>query len=150
MADHGTAFETRTKLMRERIEVMKAIWTKSKVSFQGEFHQYDEFMTWPKPVQKPHPPVIVGGAFPHGAKRAIAYGDGWMPIGGRAQDPVGMIPRFRQMVAESGREPSSMPYTAFAPPPKADMLKQLADAGCDLVYYGMSGQLAPTSISSTT
>src|SRR5262249_53225508 len=89
MEDHGTKFETRFKVMRERILAMKEIWTRSKPRFEGEFVRFDEMMTWPKPVQKPHPPVIVGGGFPQGAKRAIAYGDGWMPIAGRAAlDPL--------------------------------------------------------------
>src|SRR5262244_214560 len=77
MADHGTAFATRHKLARERVEAMKVIWTKSKAEYHGEFVNFGPMMTWPKPVQKPHPPIIVGGAFPYGARRA--YGNGWMP-----------------------------------------------------------------------
>jgi probable F420-dependent oxidoreductase len=64
MADHGTAFKTRFKLMRERIEAMRAIWTQSKPEYHGDFVDFGPMMTWPKPVQKPHPPVIVGGAVP--------------------------------------------------------------------------------------
>ena len=84
MEDHGTDYTTRFKLMRERIEAMKAIWTQSKPEYHGEFVDFPPMMTWPKPVQKPHPPIIVGGAFPHAARRAIRYGDGWVPIAGRA------------------------------------------------------------------
>jgi len=83
MADHGTAFDTRFKLMRERIEAMKVIWTSKEPEFHGEFVKFDKMMQWPKPVQKPHPPVILGGGFPQGARRAIRYGDGWMPLDGR-------------------------------------------------------------------
>ena len=79
MADHGTVFASRHKLARERIEAMKAIWTKSKAEYHGEFVNFDPMMTWPKPVQKPHPPILVGGAFPYGARRALRYGNGWMP-----------------------------------------------------------------------
>jgi probable F420-dependent oxidoreductase len=96
MADHGTAFETRFKLMRERILAMKEIWTHEKAKFAGEFVKFDETFQWPKPVQKPHPPIIIGGGFPHAAKRAIAYGDGWVPIGGRL-DPLQVLPQFRKM-----------------------------------------------------
>src|ERR1700704_1029512 len=74
MADHGTAFKSRFEVMQERVEAMKAIWTKSKPEYTGEFVKFPPMMTWPKPVQKPHPPVLVGGAFPHGARRALAYG----------------------------------------------------------------------------
>jgi alkanesulfonate monooxygenase SsuD/methylene tetrahydromethanopterin reductase-like flavin-dependent oxidoreductase (luciferase family) len=76
MANHGTVFGTRHKLARERVEAMKAIWTQSKADYYGEFVNFDPMMTWPKPVQKPHPPIHVGGAFPYGARRALAYGDG--------------------------------------------------------------------------
>ncbi len=79
MADHGTDFKSRFEVMRERVEAMKVIWTKSKPEYAGQFVQLPPMMTWPKPVQKPHPPVIVGGAYPYGARRAIAYGDGWVP-----------------------------------------------------------------------
>src|SRR5881398_125516 len=63
MADHGTAFKTRHKVARERIEAMKLIWTETRPEYHGEFVSFDPMMTWPKPVQKPHPQVIVGGAF---------------------------------------------------------------------------------------
>ena len=129
MAHHGTAFETRFKLMRERILAMKEIWTKSKPKFSGEFVNFDEMMQWPKPVQKPHPPVIVGGAFPHGARRALEYGDGWMPVGGRGQDPLELLPRFRQMAAEAGRDPASLSYGVFAGPSDADGMRRHRDAG---------------------
>ena len=135
MADHGTAFETRFKLMRERILAMKEIWTRSKPKFAGEFVKFDEMMQWPKPVQKPHPPIIVGGGFPHAAKRAIEYGDGWMPIGGRAADPLDYLPRFRQMAAEAGKDPASLPFTIFGGAMKADALKRARDAGVDRVVF---------------
>src|SRR5260221_3583163 len=72
MADHGTEFKTRFKLMRERVEAMKAIWTETKPEYHGEMVDFPPMMTWPKPVQKPHPPVIVGGMFPRGARCAMA------------------------------------------------------------------------------
>ena len=72
MADHGTEFRTRFKLMRESIEAMKEIWTKTKAEYHGEMVDFPEMMAWPKPVQKPHPPILVGGAFPHAARRAAA------------------------------------------------------------------------------
>ena len=131
MADHGTAFETRFKLMRERILAMKEIWTKSKPTFSGEYVKFDEMMQWPKPVQKPHPPIIVGGAFPHGAKRALDYGDGWMPVGGRELQPLDVLPRFRQMTAESGRDPASLTFGVFGAPRERDGLQRYRDAGVD-------------------
>ncbi len=97
MENHGTVFATRHKLVRERIEAMKAIWTQSKPEYHGEFVNFDPMMTWPKPVQKPHPPVIVGGAFPYAARRAVRYGDGWIPLAG-AGDAVWRRVRLRAEV----------------------------------------------------
>src|SRR4029450_13200541 len=72
MENHGTDFETRHKLVRERIEAMKVIWSKSKAEYHGDMVKFDPMMAWPKPAQKPHPPILVGGAFPYGARRAGA------------------------------------------------------------------------------
>ena len=83
---HGTAFATRFKLMRERIEAMKEIWTKEKPEYHGEFVNFPPMMTWSKPVQKPYPPIIVGGAFPHAARRATATGGSRSPVA----DPMAM------------------------------------------------------------
>ena len=73
MANHGTVFKTRFALMRERIEAMKAIWGNDVAEYHGEHVKFEPLWAWPKPVQKPNPPILVG--FPHGAKRAIAFGD---------------------------------------------------------------------------
>jgi probable F420-dependent oxidoreductase len=131
MADHGTEFRTRFKLVRERIEAMKEIWTKTKAEYHGEMIDFPEMMAWPKPVQKPHPPILVGGAFPHAARRAVRYGDGWAPIAGRG--PEGgvdhVLPRFREMVKEAGRDPESMPVTLFGVTQDADRLARYRDQG---------------------
>ena len=138
MANHGTAFKTRFKLMRERIEAMKQIWTKSTAAFDSEFVKFEPMMQWPKPVQKPHPPIVIGGAFPHAARRAIAYGDGWIPIGGREQDVLEVLPQFRQMAKDAGRDPASLSVDIFAPPKDLDVLKRYRDAGVDRVVLMVS------------
>jgi probable F420-dependent oxidoreductase len=96
MEDHGTVYATRFKRVRESIEAMKEIWTKEKAEYHGEFVNFDPMIARPKPVQKPHPPIHVGGAFPHGARRAIRYGDGWIPGGGAR--------RYRRGLAEIPRD----------------------------------------------
>jgi probable F420-dependent oxidoreductase len=129
MRNHGTAFETRHKLARERIEAMKAIWTKSKPEYHGEFVNFAPIMTWPKPVQKPHPPVIVGGAFPYAARRALRYGDGWMPHTRRPQydDIAHRMPEFRKMAEEAGRK--DIPLTAWDSLEDYDRLRRYRDLG---------------------
>lgn len=131
MADHGTEFKARFKVMRERIDAMRAIWTQSKAEYHGEHVDFGPMMTWPKPVQKPHPPVIVGGAFPYGARRAITFGDGWMPHITRMQyaDVTEFLQRFRQMLAEAGRDPGAFPITAWAAADDAERLKRYRELG---------------------
>jgi len=142
MANHGTAFASRHKLARERVEAMKVIWTKSKADYHGEFVSFDPMMTWPKPVQKPHPPIIVGGAFPYAARRAIRYGDGWIPRADRLEkDGVGVIiDKFRVMAKEAGRDPASLPITIFRVPEVLDQLKFCQEIGVDRVTFTLPAE----------
>ena len=100
MADHGTRFETRFKLMRERVEAMKEIWTKEEAEYHGELVDFGPMWMWPKPVQKPHPPIHVGGGGKDVLKRVIRYGDGWMPNRGEI---LGRIAELQRMAEEAGR-----------------------------------------------
>src|SRR5947209_17601102 len=108
--NHATVFVTRMRKMREQIEAMKAIWTENQAEYHGEIVDFGTMMTWPKPVQKPHPPVILGGAFPWAARRAIRYGDGWYP-NAASGNPEEYIPAFRKMAEEAGRDSASPPVT---------------------------------------
>jgi probable F420-dependent oxidoreductase len=150
MADHGTEFRTRFKLVRERIEAMKEIWTKTKAEYHGEMVDFPEMMAGPKPVQKPHPPILVGGAFPHAARRAVRYGDGWAPIAGRGADGDidQLLPRFHQMLTEAGRDPQSVPVTLFGATEDADRLARHRDNGIARVVVmlpsGKSDTILPT------
>jgi probable F420-dependent oxidoreductase len=133
MADHGTEFKTRFNLMRENIEALKVIWTQSKPEYHGEFVDFPPMMQWPKPVQDPHPPIIVGGAFPHGARRAAAYGDGWIPLGARGWDVAATLPKFRQMVTDAGRNPQDVSVSVFGVPATTDDVARFRDAGVDRI-----------------
>ena len=142
MENHGTAYATRHKRARENIEAMKAIWTKSKAEYHGEFVKFDPMMTWPKPVQKPHPPILVGGAFPYSARRAVRYGDGWMP---KSPTPlVELIPMFRQMCAEADRDPDKMDISIGGQQPDADLVKRYRDAGISRVSASLPSEKADT------
>jgi probable F420-dependent oxidoreductase len=131
MEDHGTVYATRFKLMREQIEAMKEIWTKEKAEYHGELVDFPPMMTWPKPVQQPHPPIIVGGAFQYAARRAIRYGDGLIPQAPDAGSggPEEYLPRFRRMAEEAGRDPGSLPVTLGGAPENLDELKRYRDLG---------------------
>ena len=127
--NHGTVFATRHKRARESIEAMKQIWSQEKAEYHGDLVKFDPMMTWPKPVQKPCPPVLVGGGFPYSARRAIAYGDGWLPSG----NIVETVPKFRGMVEKAGRDP--MPITAWYPPRDLDLIPRYRDLGLDRVVF---------------
>jgi probable F420-dependent oxidoreductase len=144
LEDHGTVFESRHKVARERVEAMKAIWTQSKAEYHGEFVNFDPMMTWPKPVQKPHPPVIVGGAFPYSARRAIRYGDGWIPQASRGaySEIADMIPEFRKMAAEAGRDASKIEITVWFPKKEADLMKRYQDLGVSRVVFNLESEKA--------
>src|SRR6204780_2820619 len=144
MEDHGTVFASRHKLARERVEAMKAIWTNSKAEYHGEFVNFDPLMTWPKPVQKPHPPVIVGSAFPYSARRAIRYGDGWIPQAARGgyKEIADMFPEFRKMATEAGRDPASIAITVWFPRKDADLMKRYLDLGVERVVFNLESEPA--------
>ena len=140
MADHGTSdFKSRFKLMRERVTAMQAIWTETEAEYHGELVDFPSMHAWPKPVQKPHPPVIVGGAFPYGARRAIAYSNGWIPHRARPQydDVSAYMPQFRTMAQAAGRDPADVPVTLWGPPPDADTLRRYRDLGVARVVVSL-------------
>ena len=127
MENHGTVYASRFKRMRELVEAMKEIWAKEHAEYHGEFVKFDPMIARPKPVTKPHPPIHVGGAFPHGARRAIRYGDGWIPVA--RGDLSDVLPKFRQMAQEAGRDPQSIEITLFGLAEDVDRLKRFADIG---------------------
>jgi len=131
MEDHGTVYETRTLKMREQIEAMKEIWTKDAPEYHGEIVDFPPMNSWPKPVQKPHPPVIVGGAFRLAARRAIRYGDGILPAAPSAGSgsPEEFMPVWRRMAAEAGRDPKSLSVTLLGAPEDLTLLKRNRDLG---------------------
>lgn len=148
MENHGTVFASRHKLSRERVEAMQAIWTNDAAEYHGEFVNFDPMNQWPKPVQKPYPPVIVGGAFPYAARRAIRYGNGWIPRADRLeQDGVGvLIDRFRQMAVDAGRDPMSLPITIFRVPDDIAQLRFCQEIGVDRVVFSLPAEKEDTII----
>ena len=144
MENHGTNFKTRHKLARERIEAMKAIWTQDTAEYHGELVKFDPVQAWPKPVQRPHPPILVGGAFPYSARRAIRYGDGWMPqTTEAAETPLAdLIPRFRQMAAEAGRNPAEMKINIGGQSGDVDLIRRYRDLNVDSVSTSLPSETA--------
>jgi len=131
MANHGTRFETRWHLMREQIEAMKQIWTQEEPEYHGQYVSFDPVWCWPKPVQNPHPPVLLGGNGPRTLQRVVRYCDGWMPNRG---DWLARVPELQAMAADAGRGPIPVTtYGGFRDGP-ADV-ERLRDAGVERVIW---------------
>ncbi len=142
MADHGTAYKTRNKLARERIEAMKEIWTQSKAEYHGEMVDFPPMMMWPKPVQQPYPPVIVGGSWPYAARRAVRYGDGWIPHAALPphDDVTDFIPEFQQMAKDAGRDPAELPVTVWGAKPDLAQFERRRERGVARVVISLDSE----------
>lgn len=134
MENHGTDPAQRWKVLRERILAMKAIWTQDEAEFHGRFVNFDSIWSWPKPVQKPHPPIMVGGDGPHTLQRVVEYGDGWMPIPGRGQAPLSeRIAELSRLAAEVGRGP--IPVSVYGTLPRPEVIQHYAEAGVERCIF---------------
>jgi alkanesulfonate monooxygenase SsuD/methylene tetrahydromethanopterin reductase-like flavin-dependent oxidoreductase (luciferase family) len=107
--------------VKEHVEAMRAIWTQDRAEYHGKFVEFGPMLSNPKPVQKPYPPVIVGGSYPYAARRAVQYGDGWYALtGAKYGDEFAFIPKFQDMLAEAGRDRSACPITICLYPEELD------------------------------
>src|SRR5262249_49918605 len=137
MEHHGTAFRTRWKLLRERVLALKTIWTDDEASFDGEFVRFDPIWSWPKPVQRPHPPVILGAHGPKALARVVDYCEGWIPIGVRAGDLTGEITALRRLATEKGRDPATISVNVYGTPADAEQLERLRDAAVTRAIFAL-------------
>ena len=137
MANHGTDFTRRWKVLRERIEAMKVIWRDDDAAYHGETVSFDPIWSWPKPVQKPHPPIYLGGHGPKALDRVVRYCDGWMPIPMRGTELVEEIADLRRRATAAGRDPASLAITLYGLPPDADRVRLFADAGASRGIFAL-------------
>jgi probable F420-dependent oxidoreductase len=137
MENHGTNFKTRWKLLRERVEAMKKIWADDAAEYHGELVNFDPIWSWPKPVQKPHPPILLGGHTSKTLERVVNYCDGWMPIGIRAGDIIAKIKEMRELATKKGRDPKSISVTIFGSPADEQAVEQYRAVGVERVTFGL-------------
>jgi probable F420-dependent oxidoreductase len=140
MENHGTPFKARWKLLRERVLAMKEIWTKPEPEFHGELVRFDKIWADPKPVQQPHPPIIMGGDGPTTFDRVVEFCDGWMPIMRPNQNPVEKIPALHERLGKAGRDPRSVPIGIFFAPPRKEALDALEAAGVSRAIFGVPSE----------
>ena len=125
MVNHGTDPARRFGIMRERVKTMKAIWTEEEASYHGEHVAFDAIWAWPKPVQQPHPPVLVGGTGSKVLDRVLAYGDEWFP--NRQHDLEARIAELQRRAGEAGR--AQIPVTLFGAEPEREAIERYTAAG---------------------
>jgi probable F420-dependent oxidoreductase len=135
MENHGTDYKQRWRVLRERALAMKEIWTKDEAEFHGEFVNFDPIWSFPKPVQKPHPPILMGGDGPTTFERVIEFCDGWMPIGLRLVNVEEKIAALRKRAEEADRDPSSISITIFAANADRKALDGLERAGVERAIF---------------
>jgi len=135
MENHGTIYKSRWRKLREQVLAMKEIWTSDEAEFHGEFVNFDKIWSYPKPVQKPHPPILMGGDGPTTFDRVVEFCDGWMPIGYRMGNPAAKIAALRQRAEAAGRDPMSISITIFGANPERSALEQMESAGVERAIF---------------
>ena len=129
MAHHGVPYTRRRAMLREYVLAMRRIWTEDEAAFSGEHVSFEASWSWPKPVQKPHPPIVMGGdAGPKTFRDIAEFCDGWMPLGGRHR-VRGKLDELHQALEAAGRDPDSIELGVFGAPADPAKLEALAELG---------------------
>jgi alkanesulfonate monooxygenase SsuD/methylene tetrahydromethanopterin reductase-like flavin-dependent oxidoreductase (luciferase family) len=123
--------------LKERVQAMKVIWTQDEAGFDGEFVHFEPIWSWPKPVQRPHPPVILGAHGPKALARVVDYCDGWIPIGVRSGDLQKEVAALRRLAREKGRDPETISVTVYGAPGDREVLAPLRDAGVTRAVFSL-------------
>ena len=141
----GVPWPRRAQRTEEYLELIKRLWTEEKTAFSGEFCSFPTLYSYPKPVQKPHPPIIFGGGSVAALRRAARLGDGWYGMESTVEETIAQTAEFRSYAAEFGRNPDSLHVSMALRPDirlDADALKRLADGG---VHQVILRAFAPTA-----
>ncbi|MFN0092244.1 MAG: LLM class F420-dependent oxidoreductase [Acidimicrobiales bacterium] len=137
MLDHGVRYTERRDMVREKILAMKELWTKDEASFSGRFVNFESSWAYPKPIQQPHPPVILGGApGPRTFAAVVEYADAWMPVGGR-YPILETIEDLRKTAEAAGRDPASIDLGIFSIKPDPAYVNECIEAGVRFAALGL-------------
>ncbi|NIP38022.1 MAG: LLM class F420-dependent oxidoreductase [Candidatus Dadabacteria bacterium] len=139
MANHGTDYKKRWRIMRERILAMKEIWTADEPEYHGKFVDFDKIWSYPKPSQKPYPPIILGGDGPRTFDRIIEYCDGWLPIVLPSLDLDAKIKQLKDKAQDSGRDPAEISVSCIIPAPLVndEMIDKVQGSDVERVVLGV-------------
>lgn len=132
--NHGVPFARRWKALRERCEAMRAIWRDDVATYHGEFADFEEIVSYPKPARPGGPPIVIGGARPKTLDRIARYADGWIPIDVLVDDLAPMMARLRDKMTAADRDPAGLTVSVFAFDAKDDdVIRRYRDLGVDRV-----------------
>jgi len=129
MENHGARYATRFRLLRERVLAMQALWTREEAAFHSQFVNFDPVWQYPKPRQKPHPPILLGGESDHTVKRVVEFCDGWLPRARGEFSPAVAAEKLRRAAAAAGRDPATLSITVFHAPAERPALAAYREAG---------------------
>jgi len=136
--DHGTKFSRRFAVLRERVLAMRALWTQEEAEFHGRYVNFDKAWLYPKPLQKPHPPILMGGDSATTFDRVIEFCDGWIPISRGGQPPPAIrekVLELRRRAEAAGRDPDAISVSVYTCPPSHEVVDELARAGVERVIF---------------
>ncbi len=137
MNDHGVEYKTRFAQIKDQVLAMKALWTEEDAAYHGEFVNFDASWAHPKPVQTPHPPVIMGGETDYTLRRVVDYCDGWLPRARHGFDAAENMARLKKIADEAGRDASQISVSVFGAPADAGELASYAEAGVTRAILGL-------------
>lgn len=129
MEHHGTDYTTRFAKLEEQVAAFKTIWTEDEAEFHGRHVDFDPIWSWPKPAQKPHPPIVLGGGTRYTRQRVVDHCDGWMPIGRDDEAVLRGIEDLRHRAERAGRAMDTISINVFGATPNREVLDRYAEAG---------------------
>jgi probable F420-dependent oxidoreductase len=140
MENHGVDPRKRHAIAREKVLAIKGLWTNTEFGFAGTYVNFTSSWSQPKPLQQPHPPIVVGGigTGPVLIRHVAEYGDGWMPFYGI--DLPEAWKRLRVAAEEAGRDPDDIEVSIFWAPPDAAVLDELAGLGVKRVIFRLPSE----------
>ena len=140
MENHGVTYKTRFAMMKEHVLAMKSLWVDEEAEFHGEYINFDKSWAYPKPVQKPYPPILMGGETDYTLKRVVDYCDGWFPRGRGGFDAGESMQRLKNMATESGRDMNTLSVSVFGAPPNEETINSYRKAGIDRALFALPSE----------
>jgi probable F420-dependent oxidoreductase len=129
----GGDFPRRWTQTREALDAMKAVWSNEAGEFHGKYYDFPPVRVFPKPAQKPYPPIVIGGAAKNVLKRIVQHADGWLPNRVTPEELKGHRSELNRLAEEAGRDPASIKIYVYGQDPDRSLLAALTDAGADSV-----------------